>query len=85
MRRYVEIRSVPVLLEQMKAEGILTKVQVLSSTGHRGGIPFGRGSLFHLLKNPIYRGKIVHKGQVYDGQHEAIVDEDHRSRHCCRG
>ncbi len=75
MRRYVEIGSVPVLLEQLKAEGILTKFQVLTSTGHRGGIPFARGSLFHLLKNPIYRGKIVHKGQVYDGEHEAIVDE----------
>ncbi len=76
MRRYVEMRSVPVLLEQLKSEGILTKVQILSSTGHRGGIPFARGSLFHLLKNPIYRGKIVHKGQVFDGEHEAIVDED---------
>jgi DNA invertase Pin-like site-specific DNA recombinase len=76
MRRYVEIGSVPVLLGQLKAEGILTKVQVLSSTGHRGGIPFARGSLFHLLKNPIYRGKIVHKGQVFDGEHEAVVDED---------
>ncbi len=76
MRRYVEMRSVPVLLEQLKAEGILTKVQILTSTGHRGGIPFARGSLFHLLKNPIYRGKIVHKGQVFDGEHEAIVDED---------
>ncbi|MEY4720803.1 MAG: DNA-invertase hin, partial [Pseudomonadota bacterium] len=31
--------------------------------------------LFHLLKNPVYRGKIVHKGKVYDGEHEAIVDE----------
>lgn len=76
MRRYVEIGSVPVLLEQLKAEGILTKIQILTSTGNRGGIPFGRGSLFHLLKNPIYRGKIVHKGQVFDGEHEAIVDED---------
>ncbi len=76
MRRYIEIGSVPVLLEQLKAEGILTKVQVLTSTGHRGGIPFARGSLFHLLNNPIYRGKIVHKGQVFDGEHEAIVDVD---------
>ena len=76
MRRYVEIGTVPVLLEQLKAEGILTKVQVLTGTGHRGGIPFARGSLFHLLKNPIYRGKIVHKGQIYDGEHEAIVDEE---------
>ena len=76
MRRYIEIGSVPVLIERLKADGILTKVQVGSSTGHRGGIAFARGSLFHLLKNPIYRGKIVHKGQVFDGEHEAIVDED---------
>ena len=72
----VERKLVPVLLEQLEAEGILTKVQVLTSTGHRGDIPFARGSLFHLLKNPIYRGKIVHKGKVFDGEHEAIVDED---------
>lgn len=66
----------PALLVQLKAEGILTKVQGRASGPHRGGIPFARGSLFHLLKNPIYRGKIVHKGQVYDGEHEPIVDED---------
>ena len=32
--------------------------------------------LFHLLKNPICRGKFVHKGQVRDGEHEPIVEED---------
>ena len=41
----------------------------------RRGIPFERGSLFHLLKNPICRGKIVHKDQVYDGEHEPVVGE----------
>ncbi len=76
MRRYLELQSVPALLVHLKSEGILTKVQVRASGPHRGGIPFARGSLFHLLKNPIYRGKIVHKGQVYDGEHEPIVDED---------
>jgi len=38
--------------------------------------PFARGSLFHLLKNPIYCGKIVHKGKVCDGEHEPMVDAD---------
>lgn len=76
MRRYLEVRSVPALIEQLYSEGIVTKVQHRTSGPHRGGIPFKRGSLFHLLKNPIYRGKIVHKGQVYDGEHIAIVSED---------
>ena len=76
MRRYLEVRSVPTLIEILRAEGVVTKVQQRSSGPHRGGIPFARGSLFHLLKNPVYRGKIVHKGKAYDGEHEAIVDED---------
>ncbi|SMQ64311.1 Site-specific DNA recombinase [Altererythrobacter xiamenensis] len=76
MRRYIASTSANELIEELKAEGILTKIQRRTSGPHRGGIPFKRGSLFHLLKNPVYRGKIVHKGKVYDGQHEAIVDED---------
>ncbi|MAO04791.1 MAG: hypothetical protein CL804_09805 [Citromicrobium sp.] len=75
MRRYIMSRSANELIAQLEAEGIRTKVQRRTSGPHRGGIPFRRGSLFHLLKNPIYRGKIVHKGKVYDGEHEAIVDD----------
>ena len=29
-----------------------------------------------MLKNPIYRGEIVHKGKAFPGEHAAIVDED---------
>jgi DNA invertase Pin-like site-specific DNA recombinase len=76
MRRYLEVRNVPALIEVLRAEGVVTKVQRRVSGPHRGGIPFARGSLFHLLKNPVYRGKIIHKGKAYDGEHEAIVDED---------
>jgi DNA invertase Pin-like site-specific DNA recombinase len=76
MRRYIGSRSANELIAQLEAEGIRTKVQKRTSGPHRGGIPFRRGSLFHLLKNPIYRGKIVHKGEIYDGEHEAIVDAD---------
>lgn len=76
MRRYIASRSANELIAQLEAEGIRTKVQRRTSGPHRGGISFRRGSLFHLLKNPIYRGKIVHKGEVYEGEHEQIVDED---------
>jgi site-specific DNA recombinase len=76
MRRYIASRSANELIAELETEGIRTKVQKRTSGPHRGGIPFRRGSLFHLLKNPIYRGKIVHKGEVYEGEHEAIVDEE---------
>lgn len=35
-----------------------------------------RRFLYHLLSNPIYLGKIVHKGQVYPGEHQAIIPEE---------
>ena len=40
------------------------------------GGAFSRGHLYRMLQNPIYVGQIAHKGQVYDGQHPAIVARD---------
>jgi site-specific DNA recombinase len=84
MQRYIASSSADVLIGQLERDGIVTKVQYRTSGPHRGGIPFRRGSLFHLLKNPIYRGKIVHKGKIYDGEHEAIVDEQLWTQVQCR-
>jgi site-specific DNA recombinase len=73
MQRYLKVPSVPVLAEELNAEGYRTKVQNRTSGPHRGGCIFRRGTLYHLLANPIYRGKIVHKGELFEGEHEAIV------------
>jgi hypothetical protein len=37
-------------------------------------VPFSCGALRHLLQNQTYLGLIPHKGQTYEGRHEAIVD-----------
>ena len=39
-----------------------------------GGVFFSRGALFHLLKNRIYLGEIIHRDKVYPGLHPALVD-----------
>jgi site-specific DNA recombinase len=54
----------------------VTKIQHRASGPHRGGVPFRRGTLFHLLKNRIYLGEIVHKGAAHPGEHPAIVDRE---------
>lgn len=76
MRSYLRAGSVDDLAQGLNAEGHRTKVQQGASGPHRGGCPFRRGTLFHMLTNQIYRGKIVHKGNVFDGEHEAIVAEE---------
>jgi DNA invertase Pin-like site-specific DNA recombinase len=75
-QRYLELGSVVELADHLNAKDYTTKVQVRASGPHRGGCSFRRGTLYHLLSNPIYRGKTVHKGEVYPGEHEAIVPED---------
>lgn len=76
MRRYLELGDVPSLADELNRESYRTKVQARASGPHRGGCLYQRGTLYHLLSNRIYRGFIVHKGQAYTGEHEAIVDED---------
>ena len=52
------------------------KQRILISGRAQGGGSFGRGALYHLLQNRIYRGEAVHKGVAYPGEHKAIVDEE---------
>ena len=73
MRRYLEMRSVRGLMDDLKRRGVRTKVQRVRDGSTRGGISFVKGPLYYLLKNSIYIGQIVHHDQVYLGQHEAII------------
>ena len=41
-----------------------------------GGLELNKTALHSLLTNPVYAGKIVHKKDVYDGEHEAIISPE---------
>lgn len=74
--RYLELGSVSKLALELKAKGIVSKRWTSSSGITRGGALFSRGALFHLLRNRIYLGDIVHKDKVHLGQHEGIVERE---------
>ena len=40
-----------------------------------GGGLFSRGHIYKILGNPIYVGRIAHKGQVHEGQQPPIVKQ----------
>ena len=61
------------VLWRCDAEGYVSKVRNTKQY-HGGGNPFARGSLYRLLKNPLYVGKVAHQGKLYNGQHAAILD-----------
>lgn len=72
--RYLELRSVLKLADDLAAKGMRTRERTLSSGRTVGNVTFGRGPLAIILKNPVYIGKTKHKGVLYDGEHEAIID-----------
>jgi site-specific DNA recombinase len=72
--RYLELRSVRLLKEELTRDGVVSKVRVSRKGNRSGGQPFGRGALYELLANPIYLGEIRHRKVRHSGQHLAIVD-----------
>jgi site-specific DNA recombinase len=74
--RYLELGSVHALQRELTERAIKSKQRVTASGRTIGGLPFSRGALFHLLRNPIYCGCIAHKHVVHDGEHEAVVERE---------
>ena len=74
--RYLELGSVHVLQREMKDRGIVSRVRTSAAGRTTGGQPFGRGSVFHLLRNRLYVGEIVHGDKVWPGLHPPIIDRD---------
>ena len=72
--RYLAIGSVHRLAEALAENGIVSKRHVTHGGREMGGVPFGRGALFHLLRNRTYLGQIVHKELVHQGEHLPIID-----------
>jgi DNA invertase Pin-like site-specific DNA recombinase len=71
---YVRLGSVAKLQTELNQRGIVSKRWV-SSTGRTwGGVRFGRGPLYWLLRNPVYVGQVSHKGQIFDGRQVPIID-----------
>ena len=58
---------------QADALGLRTRHRTLASGESRGGGAFDRGHIHHILTNPIYAGRIRHRDQVHDGQHDPII------------
>lgn len=71
--RYRKLGTVRLLAEELAAAGTLTPARTTASGKAFGGTPFSRGSLYNLLKNPVYVGDIAHRDAVYPGKHPAII------------
>src|SRR5438874_3947961 len=71
----LELGCVRPVKEAADRLGLVTKRRIVKGA-EQGGKPFSRGHLYKLLSNPIYTGRIAHKGQLYEGRHEVLIDRE---------
>ena len=62
------------MVEELARRDWCNKTWTTKKGAARGGRPFDKCSVYALLTNPIYIGKIKHKTDIYDGEHEPIID-----------
>jgi site-specific DNA recombinase len=73
-RRYLALKSVRALKDELVAAGIRSKRRLRPDGTQYGGQKLARGALYLMLQNRIYRGEITHKGKSYPGEHPAIIE-----------
>jgi site-specific DNA recombinase len=73
---YEDLGTVALVKAEADRRGYRTKQRSWASGKHTGGIAITRGHLYKLLCNPIYAGRIAHKGEIHDGEHDAIIDAE---------
>ena len=73
-RLYLERESVRAVKSETDRLGLTTKIHTSQSGRAYGGSHLSRGHIYKLLGNPLYAGRIAHKGETYDGQHAPIID-----------
>jgi site-specific DNA recombinase len=72
---YLTLRSLLPVVVKLEQLGWTNKTWLTRKGRHKGGRPFDKCSLYALLTNVLYSGKIRHKDKIYDGQHEPIIEQ----------
>jgi len=73
---YLEYKALIPVVQELERRGWRAKRLITKKGRERGGKLFTKNSLFRLLTNVIYTGKVEYKGTIYDGEHDGIVDTD---------
>jgi site-specific DNA recombinase len=73
---YLEFGSLIPVVEELDRRDWRMKAWTTRDGRQVGGKPIAKNTLYNLLTNMIYTGKVAYGGQVYEGEHERIVDDE---------
>src|SRR5262249_28168570 len=75
-RLYLRHETLPRVVNELNRRAWVNKRWRTRKGRERGGAPFIKSSLHHLLTNVTYVGKVRYKREVHAGEHAGIVDAE---------
>ncbi len=73
---FLRHESMTTIVAQLQRKGIKGKTWVSRRGNLNEGEMLNKGSVYRILNNPIYVGKIQHKKAVYQGEHAPIISQE---------
>lgn len=73
---YLQKQALMPVADELNRLGWHNKVWTTRRGIEKGGRPFDKSSVYNLLTNVLYVGKLKHKENVYEAEHEGIVDPE---------
>ena len=75
-RLYLQLGSLIRVLEELERRGWRMKVWTTRDGVQRGGSRFSKTTLYTLLTNVAYAGRVKFESKLFDGEHQRIIDND---------
>jgi site-specific DNA recombinase len=72
---YNAIGTVYALKPELDRRGLTSKKRRRANGDPFGGVSLAKGSIYLILSNPVYIGKIRHRGLCHQGLHPPIIDQ----------
>lgn len=75
-RLYLELGSLLQVTQELARRGERNKTLIAQNGRRFAGAPFDKDLLRRLLRNPLYVGRTALGDETFEGQHDAIVDQE---------
>jgi site-specific DNA recombinase len=73
---YLDRESLIATIAELDARGWTNKQWTNKKGRESGGSPFNKHSLYSMLTNVLYTGRLTYKDEIHDGEQPAIVDDE---------
>ncbi len=73
---YLNVGSLGVLVRDLHQRGWTNKAWISGSGAARRGKPFSKSTLGRLLNSVLYTGQVLYRGELFAGDHPAIIDRE---------